>query len=229
MALRTRTWIVLSLAAAALAISAAAWQSFNSVRPGTLPDGPADALIVFGSPTDISGSMEPMQLWRVDEAVQEYRRGRAKHLVFAGGPTANRFVEADSMAEAAVRMGVPRNAILRERHSHTTLENLRNVTPMLIAHGWTRAEFISSADHLPRIAVLAENAPFQWRLHAAPTPGRGRIDRAAGYVEESVVTLVLRVFGTAAEPLIHAVAWIGHKVVFAPKWVAFQIRSRLQG
>jgi uncharacterized SAM-binding protein YcdF (DUF218 family) len=218
-----------SLAIAALAtltagLACAAWWSLTTAGSGTLGSAPPDALIVFGSPAEIDGSLTPMQTWRVNEAVAEYRRGVAPHLLFAGGAAANKFVEADVMAREARRLGVPASAIFTERHSRTTLENLRNSTAIMQAHGWTSAELISSPDHLPRIAVIAKSAPFRWRLHAAPTPGRGRLATGWAYVEESAATLILRTFGSAAEPVVHGIALVEHGLLFLPKWIVWKIR-----
>ena len=60
-----------------------------------------DAIIVLGSPADRDGNPTPTQLARVTEAVHEYERGVATHLILTGGPTANRFVEARVMARTA--------------------------------------------------------------------------------------------------------------------------------
>lgn len=214
-----------TLAALASLIAVAATIAFRTTPKGTLGPGPADVLVVFGSPVDHTGAPMPMQLWRVDEAVAEYRRGQAPYLLFTGGAAANRFVESQTMSREALRRGVPAGAIFLEPSSTTTLENIRNITSILQAHGWKRAEMISSSEHLPRIAILLRNAPFQWRLHAAPTPGRSLFSRVSGYVEESLVILILRVFGTAAEPLIHLVAktWAG--ITFAVRYVIYRVEG----
>ena len=213
-----------TLAAAAAGLGLAAWWSFATTGAGSLGPEPADALIVFGSPAEISGAPSPMQTWRVREAVAEYQRGAAPHMIFSGGAVANKFVEANVMAREALELGVPAAAIFTEGHSRTTIENIRGVSAIMQVHGWTSAELISSADHLHRIAVIARPAPFRWRLHAAPTPGRGRVVTAWEYAEESAATLLLRTFGSAAEPVVHAVAVCEHWLFFLPKWVVWKLR-----
>ncbi len=219
------TLVLGGIALGITALGIAACVSYQTTARGALADGPVDVLVVFGSPADISGTPLPMQLWRVQEAVAEYRRGQAPYLLFAGGAAANAFIESDIMAQQAIQMGVPPAAILQERHSTTTLENIRGITPMLQSRGWTHAEMISSPDHLPRIGVLLRGAPFRWRLHAAPTPGRGIVPVALAYSEEALATLLLRTAGTAAEPLIHALATCEHWIVFAPRYLAYRLRS----
>ncbi len=218
-------YTVAALATSTVVLGAAACYAFRTVGAGSLGTGPADVLIVFGTPADMSGGLTPMQRWRVEEGVAEYRRGRARYLLFAGGAAANQYVESQVMARYAVALGVPSSAVLREEHSTTTIENIRDVTPMLKGRGWTRAELISSADHLPRIAVLMANTPFQWRLHAAETPGRNHASQAVSYAEEASATLLLRSFGPAAETIIHAIAVCVHWIVFIPRYVLYRLRS----
>ncbi|GAA3756878.1 YdcF family protein [Terriglobus aquaticus] len=215
---------IAAIAALTAGLACASWWSYTTVGTGTLGSASADALIVFGSPAEIDGSPSAMQTWRVNEAVAEFRRGAAPHIIFAGGAAGNKFVEADVMAREARSLGVPQSAIATERHSRTTVENLQGVSAIMQAHGWTSAELISSADHLPRIAVLARSLPFQWRLHTAPTPGRGRLSTAVAYMEEAPVTLILRTFGSSAEPIIHTAALVEHGLVFLPKWIVWKIR-----
>ncbi len=167
-----------------------------------------------------------MQRWRVEEGVAEYRRGKAPILLFTGGAAANKYVESQTMAQYAESLGVPSAKILTEGRSTTTVENIRNVTPMLEERGWTRAELVSSADHLPRIAVLMGSTPFVWGLHAAETPGRGRMSAGISTIEEASATLLLRSVGVGiAEPLIHAVATCVHWIVFIPKYLAYEMEK----
>lgn len=218
--------LLLALAAGVAAVGCAAVYAYNTTGKGDLQSDPADVLMVFGSPADISGALTQMQRWRVEEGVAEFRRGRAAHMLFTGGAAANRFVESEVMASYAKELGVPAGAIVTETHSKTTLENIRFSLPTLMSRNWTRVECISSADHLPRIAVLMQDAPVEWRLHAAPTPDRSQVTVAEAYAEEAVATLVLRSFGNAAEPVIHGVAVCVHWIVFIPKYVLYRLKSR---
>lgn len=229
---RTNFWtrtnaLAVSAGVAATAFGVAAFCAYSTVPPGGLAPGRVDAIVVFGSPTDISGALTPMQRWRVDEGVAEYRRGVAPVLLFTGGPAANKYVESQTMAQYARSLGVPSQNLLTETRSKTTVENIRNSTPMLLTRGWTKVELVSSADHLPRIAVLMRATPFVWRLHAAQTPGRNQLAVGVSVAEEASVTLLLRTFGSAAEPVIHAVAVCVHWVVFIPKYLVYELRKTL--
>src|SRR5579875_2420040 len=74
---------VLLLGAAAVALL------YRTVPKGDAGDGPVDALVVLGTPAGLHGEINPMQVWRVDEAVREFRAGRAPRILFAGGAAGN--------------------------------------------------------------------------------------------------------------------------------------------
>jgi uncharacterized SAM-binding protein YcdF (DUF218 family) len=162
-----------------------------------------DALLVLGAPADEDGGIGIEQQWRTDEAIREFRRGRASRMILSGGAVYNRFVEARVMAAYAEQNGVPAAAIVVEPASRNTLENILNVQAIMDAHGWHSVEVISSPEHLPRAAVLLQRTHLLWRTHAAPTPGRGEYDIARHTVAEALATAVIRIFGLRAMPLLH--------------------------
>lgn len=190
-------------------------------------DGPVDALVVLGTPAEMHGELTEMQRWRVDEAVREYKAGRAAHLVITGGPTSHGFVEADVMAAYARQLGVPAGAIVEERRSMTTVQNVHNTVQLLHQHGWHSVEVISTAEHLRRAAVLWEKTGLAWRVHAAPTPGRSRTQIAGAYAEEAFGTAVLRIFGERSEPVLHALAVVQHALGYSCRWLFYKVEGRL--
>jgi uncharacterized SAM-binding protein YcdF (DUF218 family) len=127
-----------------------------------------DAIIVLGTSADSDGNPTPDQLARVTEAVHEYERGVAPRLIMTGGAAHNRFVEARVMAQTAHAEGIPEAAILVEPEAQDTIENACYSTRILRSHGWSSAEVVSSAGHLPRAALIFGRLPLQWRTHAAP-------------------------------------------------------------
>ncbi|MGI4755316.1 MAG: YdcF family protein [Janthinobacterium lividum] len=180
--------------------------TYKTVPLGNAGTGPVDVLIVLGMPAKSDGSPSQAEIWRVSEAVNETKRGRAKYILLSGGAAANRFVEADVMARAAQQLGFPSEALLEERSSLTTLENIHNSQKIMTAHHWNRVEVISSPDHLPRASVILSRTNLQWRVHDAPTPGRGGVNRTIGYTKEAIATTIIRWFGNRAEPVIHFIA-----------------------
>lgn len=128
-----------------------------------------DAIIVLGTPADSDGNPTPTQLARVTEAVHEYERGIAPHLILTGGSVRNQFVEARVMAQAAHAQGIPDSAIFVEPEAHNTVQNACYSERIMKSHGWRSAEIVASAAHLPRAALIFSHLPLEWRAHAAPS------------------------------------------------------------
>ncbi len=224
-----RNWTRLGFGVGLAAVAAAAVvvPAYLTVPKRNNTDDKVDCLLVLGSPTEIDGTATEAQRWRVDEAVREYRAGRAPRMLMTGGMTVMHFTESHTMAEYALQHGVPPAAVLEEPHAKTTLENIRNSQAILDAHGWHRVEVISSPEHLPRTALLLEHSDLQWRTHAAPTPGRSHLQEAGAYAEEAVGTAIMRLFGPGIEPLLHGVATVQHAVAFAVRWVMYKAEGRI--
>jgi uncharacterized SAM-binding protein YcdF (DUF218 family) len=126
-----------------------------------------DAIIVLGSPANSDGNPTPVQLSRVTEAVHEYERGVAPRLILTGGATRNGFVEAKVMARSAQAQGIPESSIFIEPEARDTIQNACYSLRILKAHGWSSAEVISSAAHVPRVGMVLSHLPLDWRIHTA--------------------------------------------------------------
>jgi uncharacterized SAM-binding protein YcdF (DUF218 family) len=162
-----------------------------------------DVILVLGAPADDDGGIGIEQKWRMDEAIREFRSGRADHMIVSGAAVFNRFVEANVMARYAAQNGVPAQAIIEESASNNTVENILNSQAIMEARGWRSVEVVSSPEHLARTAILLQRTHLLWRTHAAPTPGRGAYDIARHTVAEALATAAIRVFGMRIEPLLH--------------------------
>jgi uncharacterized SAM-binding protein YcdF (DUF218 family) len=147
-----------------------------------------DAIIVLGTPADRDGNPTPLQLSRVNEAVREYERGIAPRLIFTGGPTRKRIVEAEVMARTAHAEGIPDSAILLESQALDTIQNACYSVRIMRNHGWHSAEVVSTASHLPRAGLIFSRMPIAWRTHAAP-PFMAGSQRPVGILSSTVETL----------------------------------------
>ncbi len=159
-----------------------------------------DTLIVLGYPTNPDGSPSPEQRQRVMEAVHEFEVGIAPHLIMTGAAAHNDFVEAHSMAQLAVTLGVPASAIIEDPQAHNTVQNLLYSAQIMRTHNWGTAEIVSSPSHLPRAAILTDalnrqqpNLSFNWHTHAAAWPPEYGLHRKFMlYFYESWYALKLR-------------------------------------
>lgn len=127
-----------------------------------------DAIIVLGYPADSDGNPSPEMLARVTEGVHEYERGVAPRLILSGAAAHNQFVEAHVMATTAHAQGIPESAIFEEPQALDTIQNACYAVRIMKAHGWRSAEVVSSASHLPRVGIIFNEYPLEWRTHAAP-------------------------------------------------------------
>lgn len=127
----------------------------------------ADAIVVFAGGVGESGQAGGGYQERVRQAVDLYRAGYARHLVFSSG---FRFVfrEAEVMKNLAVDNGVPADAIELEQEAANTHDNVVFTHAILERHGWHSILLVSSPYHMRR-------AMLTWRASApgtvvVPTP-----------------------------------------------------------
>lgn len=184
-----RSLLLAALCAIAAACGCAPWHDFfqrdqpdEALIAQTLAaPGPArtDVAVVLGCPADPDGGLSPCLQCRVQAAVRSYRAGRVGALLFSGGAAHNRHVEAEVMAEAALRAGVPAGRILIEGRSLTTWQNLRYAGRLMRAHALRTALVISAAAHLPRARRFTEYYGIPARYVACDRPVARAASRAA--------------------------------------------------
>jgi uncharacterized SAM-binding protein YcdF (DUF218 family) len=114
------------------------------------PSARFDAALVLGCPANPDGTASPCERCRVKTATRAFRSGRVGALVFSGAAAHSPHVEADVMADLAIRRGVPGSLVFRERRALTTWQNVRFSARLLARRGYRTVLIISTADHLPR-------------------------------------------------------------------------------
>ena len=127
-----------------------------------------DTLIVLGNPVDRDGNPTPIQQTRVTEAVTEYERGVAPHIIITGAAVDNYFVESEVMARMAEAQGIPAGAIIEETQARNTIENACDSLRVMRSRGWQSAEVITSPFHAQRAAMIFSQLPLKWRVQPAP-------------------------------------------------------------
>jgi hypothetical protein len=115
-----------------------------------------DAIVVLGRGVRDDGSLGQIARARVDSALEIFRHGVARRMIFSGrhGLTANDAppaTEAAAMAAYAISRGLPRKSILLEEESRDTIGNAWFVrTRFLDPNGWTSLRVVTSDFHVPR-------------------------------------------------------------------------------
>jgi uncharacterized SAM-binding protein YcdF (DUF218 family) len=170
-----RTRLILLAIAIVAGLWTWAWLARRFAPKGNTQLTHFDAIVVLGDPADKYGNPTPTELERVSEAVREYERGAAEHILFTGGAVHNQFVEAEVMARTAEAQGIPASAVVIEPDARNTVENACYAVRMMRARGWASAEVVSNAWHLGRAGLIFSRLPIAWKVHAAepvePEPG----------------------------------------------------------
>lgn len=104
---------------------------------------------------------------RINHAIELYRRGKVRKLIFTGGQgSPNEPSETDAARTYAVANGIPAQDILVEQKSHTTYENLVNAKQLADANSLKTVLLVSDPMHMRRAMTMANDIGLQ----ASPSP-----------------------------------------------------------
>jgi uncharacterized SAM-binding protein YcdF (DUF218 family) len=152
----------LRLAIAALALTAGAVLYFSDANlrlygQGRGLEAPVDAILVLGGGIDGDGVPSYSSRRRVAMAVALLRAGRARNLIFSGGPEWARpeGTAAALMRNHAIALGAPAEVLFMEDRSVSTFENLRFGFALAEQQGFTDPALLTDAFHLERARRLA--------------------------------------------------------------------------
>lgn len=148
---------------------------YHAVDEHALPQ--ADAIVVLGG-----GSLRWLMRAQADEALESdhsrlaagaraWLAGRAPLVVLSGG--GGRRSEAERMAVAIERLGVPASAVLLEERSGNTRDNARFTAALVAPRGVERILLVTSAVHMPRAVVWFRQAGFDVVPVPVPEPKTG--------------------------------------------------------
>ncbi len=135
---------------------------------GARAAGPYDAIVVLGGAVSAPVGDLPARLSaqsdRVFRAAELYRQGLAPTILISGGDFGDKpargMVEADAIAQLlSGPLGIPRNALVLERNSTTTRENMRESVKLL--GDKRRIALVTSAFHMKRSLAEARAAGLE--------------------------------------------------------------------
>lgn len=129
---------------------------------------PADAVLVLGTSTLVRGRPNACMETRVAEGVRLVEAGLAPVLVVSGGrDPKDGLVEAESMADIAIGLGLAPDQVLVERAATSTIENLEYSLQVLDDGGrGHRMIVVTEPFHLPRAMLAADRLG----IDAQPAP-----------------------------------------------------------
>jgi uncharacterized SAM-binding protein YcdF (DUF218 family) len=129
-------------------------------------DTNADAAVVLGAAV-WSNSVSPVFRERINHAIELYRRGKVRKLIFTGGQgNPNEPTEATAARTYAMANGIPSQDILVEQKSHTTYENIVNAKQLADANNLKTVLLVSDPMHMRRAMTMANDIGLQ----ASPSP-----------------------------------------------------------
>jgi len=119
----------------------------------------ADAIVVFAGGVGESGKAGQGYEERVKYAVDLYKGGYARNIVFSSGYM-YAIREPEIMKALAVSLGVPSDAIILEDKAANTYQNVIYSVDILKSRHMSKAIIVSSPYNMMRVALVArENAP----------------------------------------------------------------------
>lgn len=149
---------------------------------------PADAVVVFGAKA--YADLTPTQALRerTRTAVHLYHAGRARLLVFSGGPG-----EPETMRRMALGLGVPDAAILLDDGGLNTRETAETLARLVRDCRWRRVLAVSHYYHLPRVKLACLQAGVD--VCTVPCEPERRLSKEPVYVLRECVGLYAYAFG----------------------------------
>jgi uncharacterized SAM-binding protein YcdF (DUF218 family) len=158
--------VLVILLVIAFAAGLMAWRVYSFGN--TTSDGPADAAVVLGAAV---WTKEPSPVFkeRINHAINLYRKGRVRKLIFTGGQgNPDEPTEAVAARDYALQSGLPASAILIENKSHTTYENILNAKQLADTQGIRTVLIVSDPLHMKRAMTMARDVGLV--AHPSPTP-----------------------------------------------------------
>ncbi|MFN2493894.1 MAG: YdcF family protein [Pyrinomonadaceae bacterium] len=168
MALRKKLAFVLKFIVAPLILLAVLIAVRIYTYGNNVVDLKADAAIVLGAAV-WSDEVSPVFRERINHAIQLYRTGKVRKIIFTGGQGNKReLTEAAAARAYAIKNGVPPGDILLEDKSHTTYENVVNAKQLADANGLKKVLIVSDPLHMKRAVAMAHDIGLE--AYPSPTP-----------------------------------------------------------
>lgn len=155
---------VAALVLAVLLVTAARIGTFGTVDETR----PADTAIVLGAAV-VGDEPTPVFAARIDHAIDLYREGMVDIIIFTGARSPeDELSEAEAARRYALARAVPADAILTEKASRITSENIANAAQIMRQHDLVSALVVSDPPHMLRSVHMARDAGID--AASSPTP-----------------------------------------------------------
>ncbi len=146
----------------------------------------ADAAVVMGA-TVFRNRPSPVFRERINHAINLYRQGVVRYLIFTGGLAGNdELAESEAARNYALAQGVPAEHILIETESYNSCLNLIEAKRIMEENNLDRALIVSDPMHMRRSMWLAENIGIDAFSSPTPTSRYQSFDRKFGFLVREV-------------------------------------------
>ncbi len=162
--------LVVGVAAAYLAIfyTPLVWLAADPLKLSSSLEK-ADVIVVFAGGVGESGKAGQGYEERVQYAVELYKKGYAKKIIFSSGYVFV-FQEPLLMKAVAISLGVPESDIILESSARNTYENVAFTRKILARKGWGKILLVSSPYHMKRAALVFKKVGTGIEVLYAPLP-----------------------------------------------------------
>lgn len=134
------------------------WLGWRIVRGAGIDETrQADVAIVLGAAA-YGDKPSPVFEQRIAHGIELYKKGTVKRLILTGGyGEGAEYSESEVARLYALSQGVPERALLLEKKSRTTLDNLRFARDIMKEHGFKNALLVSDPLHMERAAWMMQD------------------------------------------------------------------------
>lgn len=143
-----------------------------------------DAIVVLGCRPGGSGPGRAALSRRAERAARAFHDHECKVIIASGGRRWLGAPEANLLADALVGLGVPRDSIVRELCSLSTVENAWYSAELLRAGGYVHPAIVTCDWHMPRALSCFTSVGIQAIGLSAVTPERPVVTQLSDFVRE---------------------------------------------
>ena len=129
-----------------------------------------DCAIVCGYPANNDGTPSKIMRTRVEKAIELYKEGKIKAIIFSGDSVQNKYKEADVMEKYALKLGIKQDVIVREDKAMCTYHNLKYANVIMNEHNFKSCLVITNSWHLRKADHYARKFKLDYAMVSARAP-----------------------------------------------------------
>ena len=129
-----------------------------------------DCIIVCGYPANENGVISDIMKTRVEKAVDLMKEGKSDCLIVSGGSVANKYIEAEVMADYAIRSGISENVIIKEKAALSTYHNMMYTKSIMEQNEFKNCIVVTNGWHLRKADYYSRKFKLDYVMVKAKEP-----------------------------------------------------------